>query len=84
MDDIPRSVILVLLVITVLISVLGTWTVMDQLSSAKVPVQVQKPGDNSGSAYASLTLMDPNAPKATESGAGYASITYQPPKEEGN
>jgi hypothetical protein len=35
-EDVPKTIILSLLILTVLISVLGTWTVMDKLNSMKV------------------------------------------------
>lgn len=35
-QDIPKKVILVLLILTVVISVLGTWTVLDAVSSARI------------------------------------------------
>lgn len=58
-EDIPKRVILVLLVLTIVISVLGTWTVLDAASSAG-PVITQ---DNS-KGQVSLAIIDPNAPPA--------------------
>ncbi len=34
-EDIPKRVIFVLLILTIVISVLGTWTVLDAVSSAQ-------------------------------------------------
>ena len=34
-DDIPKRVIFVLLILTIVISILGTWTVLDAVSSAQ-------------------------------------------------
>jgi len=35
MDDIPKSIIIILLILTVVISVLGTWTVIDEVEKTK-------------------------------------------------
>jgi len=60
MEDIPKGVILVLLIITVLISVLGTWTVLDQISST----HVQYVGEDKPIANARIGIMvnDPLTP----------------------
>ncbi len=62
MDDIPKGIILVLLIITVLISVLGTWTVLDQVNSLKgaQPVIQEK---STSSAQVAIKIIDPNAPR---------------------
>jgi len=85
MDDIPRSVILVLLIITVLISVLGTWTVMDQLSSTKVPVNVQPAPNTQGGGLIRFHAIDPNTlpePQAQVGTNGIITFKVEEPKEE--
>ena len=55
--DIPKRVILVLVVLTIVISVLGTWTVMDAVSRApeyKAPKSVS-------TGTVSLEIIDPYA-----------------------
>ena len=58
-EDIPKRVILVLLILTIVISVLGTWTVLDAASSARPMVTKDKSGGQ-----VSLTIIDPNKPLA--------------------
>ena len=60
MDDIPKGIILVLLIVTVLISVLGTWTVMDQLTGMRVPYTPQEKASAKG--IVAIKLIDPDAP----------------------
>ena len=35
MGDIPRSVVIILLILVIIISILGTWTVLDEISKTK-------------------------------------------------
>jgi amino acid transporter len=63
MDDIPKGIILVLLIITVLISVLGTWTVLDQVNSMRA-VQPTAGPKSSATAQVGITIIDPDAPRA--------------------
>ncbi len=87
MEDIPKSVILVLLVITVLVSVLGTWTVMDQLSGSKIQVDVQPAPSIVAGGKVSFTPIDPNAveegydPLPVKGTGGYVSLGFEEPKE---
>ena len=87
MEDIPKSVILVLLVITVLVSVLGTWTVMDQLSGSNIPVEVQSAGETPVGGRISFHPIDPNSINEEESllvkdEAAVISLGFEEPKEE--
>lgn len=87
MEDIPKGIIIVLLIITVLISVLGTWTVLDQLSEVRVQQVVKPSGSPTGTAEVSITVLDPNAPKAppkTSSATGEVAITVLEPPRGGN
>ena len=75
-DDIPKRVILVLLILTIVISVLGTWTVLDAVSTArpKAPSKAQ--------ANVKLGILDPNTvpeePAPKESTAqGVVGITIE-------
>ena len=38
MEDIPKSIIVILLILTVVISVLGTWTVLDEIEKSKMKI----------------------------------------------
>ena len=60
MDDVPKGIILVLLVITVLISVLGTWTVLDQVSTLREvqPAAAEAPPKQ---AQVGIKIIDPDA-----------------------
>jgi len=58
MDDIPKSIILVLLFITVLISVLGAWTVLDKMNSVQGRQVVIFNGDANGKV--GLAVQNPN------------------------
>ncbi|RLE43073.1 hypothetical protein DRJ48_01950 [Candidatus Woesearchaeota archaeon] len=85
MDDIPKGIILVLLIITVLISVLGTWTVMDQLSEVRVKYVPQ--GKTVDGAEISLRVETPHEqvpepPKEVDTSAEL-SITILEPRKGG-
>ncbi|HLD89206.1 MAG TPA: hypothetical protein VI894_03290 [Candidatus Nanoarchaeia archaeon] len=71
-EDIPRTTILILIILTVVISVLGTWTVMN---SAKAgggqQVSIQGP---SAVGTAELTIVKPSPPQ-TSTTEGTASLT---------
>ena len=81
MDDIPKSVILALLFITLLISVLGAWTVLDSMNS-KQRVTYIRQFKSSDSGMVSLTVLDPNAPipppKVTQATGEVAITVYEP------
>ena len=42
--EIPKSIVVILLVLTVIISILGTWTVLDELERAKMAPTVPSNG----------------------------------------
>ena len=52
-EDIPKRVILVLLILTVVISILGTWTVLDAVSSARIE-------QTSSQGQVSIGILTPN------------------------
>lgn len=54
-EDIPKRVILVLLVLTIMISVLGTWTVLDAVSGA----QKYMPSSDDDAGHVSLSILPP-------------------------
>jgi len=54
-EDIPKRVILVLLVLTIVISVLGTWTVLDAVSKAAPSLPPSKVEAN-----VKLNILPPN------------------------
>jgi hypothetical protein len=56
--DLSRNVIFVLVILTLLISVLGTWAVLSQVNAGQSAVP--KPG--SDHAQVSFVIQDPNAP----------------------
>jgi len=53
--EVPKSVIIILLVLTVIISVLGTWTVLDELEKVAIS---SKP--NSATGNVRLDINNPN------------------------
>jgi hypothetical protein len=63
-DDLPKSIVVILVVLAVSISVLGTLTVMHEVKMLREPVHS---GDNIGKAKVSLTIENPDmyVPKAT-------------------
>ncbi len=80
MDDIPKSIILVLLFITVLISVLGAWTVLDKMNSVQARQVVIMNGDDN--AKVSLKVLDPNAlalPRPQPQDSGIVSLVVMEP-----
>lgn len=44
-NDVSKRTVMVLLVITVLVSVIGTWTVLNSMSSSAPEWSVEKPAD---------------------------------------
>jgi amino acid transporter len=41
MKDIPRSIVIILLILVIVISVLGTWTVLDEVGKTKSTTYTQ-------------------------------------------
>ena len=65
MKDIPKSIVIILLVLVVVISVLGTWTVLDEIEKNKVLPQ------SSATGQVRLQILNPNqqtGPKSVGSG----------------
>jgi len=44
MKDLPKSIVIMLLVLVVVISVLGTWTVLDEIEKTKLAKQTTATG----------------------------------------
>lgn len=62
-EDISRKTILVLVVLTVLVSALGTMTVLDSVERAQEPVFMETPGSsNSVQGKVTLTIAQPAPP----------------------
>jgi hypothetical protein len=67
-EDIPKRVLLVLLVLTIVVSVLGTWTVLDTVSRAQPRLPPSKAEGN-----VKINILPPNtieqepAPQKTQS-----------------
>ncbi len=81
MEDIPKGIILVLMIITVLISVLGTWTVLDQLTSIKVHYLAPEVHKNTAAGYIQLTYAGPEQqPPRETSATGYITLIYEQPE----
>ena len=76
-EDVPKTIILSLLILTVLISVLGTWTVMDRLNDVKVNY-VDDSGKTS-EGQVSYKVIDPN--DIPETPTGKVTFTFDEPKE---
>jgi heme/copper-type cytochrome/quinol oxidase subunit 2 len=67
-DDIPKRVILVLLILTIVVSVLGTWTVLDAVSSTQPkPSPSQTEGNVEINILPSNTVLQEPAPQLSES-----------------
>ncbi|MBN1503394.1 hypothetical protein JW930_07680 [Candidatus Woesearchaeota archaeon] len=70
--DIPKSVVVILVVLAVVVSVLGTWTVMNQVST--VPVQASgAQGNPTQTARVALTVKNPVTVQTT----GRIAFTYE-------
>jgi len=41
-NDIPKATIAVLLVLTILVSVIGTWTVLESINAREAPLAVER------------------------------------------
>jgi hypothetical protein len=68
-SEISKSVVIILLVLTVIVSILGTWTVLDEMQNAK-PVPTVPSKD-----YGNVMLNINNVPNAPQSfGEGKVSI----------
>jgi hypothetical protein len=80
-DDVPKTIILSLLVLTVLISVLGTWTVMDKLNGVKV--KLVNTEDTTAQGNVKFTYINPTneAPKTIAPAVGEVTFKYEQPKE---
>ncbi len=68
MKDIPKSIIIILLVLVVVISVLGTWTVLDEIEKSKV-----KPSSSS-TGQVRLQILNPDQDKQESLGSGKVSL----------
>ncbi len=77
-EDVPKTIILSLLIVTVLISVLGTWTVMDKLNSMKVKyVSEQQPAQGK----VMFKFSEPRVRKEASPTTGKVIFKFEQPKE---
>ena len=69
MEDLSKEVVAVMLVIAIVISVLGTWLVLDSATSVKPasPAPVQGPSEGIGT-YVGVTVLQEHGATDTESG----------------
>jgi hypothetical protein len=71
-NDISRNTIFVLVVLTLLISILGTWTVLTQLNNTPMPQQYPAQGQTSG--HVSFALAPPAQPSSSQA-TGHVAFT---------
>ena len=74
-DEMPKTIIVILVVLAVAISVLGTFTVMNEMNNLRV-TPVYK-GTPSQSAKVKLTVQDPDVAQGLSSATGKVSLTVQ-------
>lgn len=76
-EDLSKKTIMILVVLTLMISGLGTWAVISELNAANIPVQ----SGNQGSGRVNLEIVSPtdNAP-VTNSATGQ--VTFEITKPE--
>jgi hypothetical protein len=76
-DDLPKSIVIILVILAVVISVLGTFTVLNEVKNLD-DAQVYGPGaDRQGNGKISFTLEDRNDHIST----GKISLTLENPEE---
>lgn len=76
-EDLPKSIVVILVVLAVVISILGTFTVLTEINRLNnAPVQQ---GTSSQNAKISLQVIDPNAPSGIKT---TGKIIFQVLKEE--
>jgi len=75
-NDISRNTIFVLVILTLLISILGTWTVLSQITSGPAPQQPPHVASQSGEV--SFTLQAPPQPQ-TSSDKGVVGFIIKKP-----
>lgn len=65
--DISRQTLVVLVFLAIIVSLLGTFTVLQEIDSAEVPVSIQEEGTNVGTAklYITKPQMDSQMGTAT-------------------
>lgn len=71
MKDIPKSIVVILLVLVVVISVLGTWTVLDEIEKNKLTPQ------SSGTGQVRLNILNPDQEKQESFGSGKISLNIK-------
>ena len=69
MKDIPKSIVIILLVLVVVISILGTWTVLDEIEKSKLSAKSSAAGT-----VKLQILSNPNQNKQESFGSGKVSL----------
>ena len=68
MKDIPKSIVIILLVLVVVISILGTWTVLDEIEKSRITQQT------TGAGQVRLSILNPDQEKPETMGSGKVSM----------
>ena len=78
-DDVSKNTVMILLVLTILVSILGTWTVLEGIVNTRsAATQIQQAESNIASAQVSLTITEPPKPAAA---TGMVVFNIQNPSE---
>jgi hypothetical protein len=79
-DDVPKTIILSLLILTILISVIGTWTVMDRLNNVKVQYVKTSPEESVSEGRVKLNVINPDGGDIeTSTATGLITLGYEVP-----
>jgi hypothetical protein len=76
--DISNKTIVVLVILTVLISVLGTFTVLGEVGAMKAQTMKAIPKSSSSSGQVSLTIVPNEAPLPPSNSVGYITLEILP------
>ncbi len=74
-EDLSRNTVFVLVILTLLISILGTWTVLSQVNAG--PAAVSAPPAGGGSGHVSLTIGNPQPVVSGTTGHVVLAINHQ-------
>jgi len=75
-EDISKNTLLVLVVLTIVVSLLGTWTVINEASKVRVGAAAETPaGERGQQAEVSLDISNPQVPP---SATGQVTLNIEP------
>ena len=74
-EDLSRNTVFVLVILTLLISILGTWTVLSQVNAGPAAASAPSPGGGSG--HVSLTIGKPQPVVGDVTGHVVLAINHQ-------